>query len=56
MAELILKVRDRLLVSDFAQLRFMSQNVLFIASAVGLMKGGSWIWAPYALVLLAWRR
>ena len=52
MTEQILKARDRLLLSDLAQLRFMSQNVLFIASAFGLMTGGSWIWAPYALLLL----
>ena len=28
MTEQTLKVRDRLLLSDFAQLRFMAQNVL----------------------------
>jgi len=39
MTEQILKARDRLLLSDLAQLRFMSQNVLFIASAFGLMTG-----------------
>lgn len=52
MTEQNLNARDRVLLSDLAQLRFMSQNVLSIASAFGLMAGGSWIWAPYALILL----
>ncbi|WP_374544550.1 fatty acid desaturase [Rhodoblastus sp.] len=54
MTEQIFKERDKLLLSDWAQLRFTSQNFLFVASGVGLMKGGAWIWAPYlALLLLA---
>jgi alkane 1-monooxygenase len=52
MAEQIMTLRDRLLVSGPAQLRFIAQNFLFIASASGLMAGGVWIWAPYLALLL----
>jgi hypothetical protein len=52
MAEQIMSLRNRVLISSLGQLRFTAQNFLFIASAIGLMKGGAWVWAPY-LALLA---
>jgi hypothetical protein len=52
MTDQSLNLRDRLLLADIAQLRFTAQNFLFVASAVGLMFGGLWIWAPYVLILL----
>lgn len=52
MVEQILKLRDKIALSGVAQLRFTAQNLVFLASAIGLMAGGLWTWAPVAIFMI----
>ena len=35
--------------SKLAHLRFVVQNALFASSAIGLLIGGVWVWAPFVI-------
>ena len=35
--------------STLSHLRFVVQNALFASSAIGLLIGGVWVWAPFAI-------